>query len=179
MELFSIFYVFNVVKFLFNAVHGFIIADQEILSRNITFSMDCCSGNNKSSEKGEASSSNKGCHHSTISYTYIPGAVKHTDYTSSQLRTGWAPERFRKRHIVRKVYEKPSHVVLLHHGNKPSWPMKKMSSSSSTRGTSEVQARYKVDEDTTGNATTPIYATVNKENRKHTQNKAKNYFGTN
>ena len=132
--------------------------------------MGCCSGNSKSSEEKADSSGSKRHTSGTISYTYIPGAAKHTDFTSSQARTGWAPERFRKRHIAKSIYEKPSYVVLLHHGGKANGSKQNSFSACCNRG------RKTVEQDNTGTAS-PVYATINKNNHKQ-PNKTKNYFGT-
>merc|ERR1712113_1179762 len=47
---------------------------------------------------------------------YFPGSIRQTDYTNSQVRTGWASETDRKRNISQTIYYSPSYVVLGHHG---------------------------------------------------------------
>ena len=128
--------------------------------------MGCCSGNTDSTSKGSLKTENNLYNPGSTLYTYIPGAVKHTDYTRSQARTGWTTEADRKRDIIQSNYYKPSYVVLVNHGKRKS-PVQSKSSSFSTltttKGKKEKEFRNEA-----------IYAIPSKKSRPNNNN----YFGT-
>ena len=131
-------------------------------------SMGCCSGTVKpSDEEGGAQSAKKpGVSSTQISYTYIPGAVKHTDPTSSQLRTGWASERARKQHIKLKNYDTPTYkyyVLKSNDGASNNWRRIK-------KNKDDKDEAESVGKSSAG----PLYATVD-WSKKNTKS---NYFGT-
>merc|ERR1712080_247420 len=82
--------------------------------------MGCCSGSSDTSRGGERDFKHNKTRINLENYTYFPGAVKQTDYTKSQNRTGWASELERKRHIAETVYYKPTYSVLASHGSRES-----------------------------------------------------------
>ena len=79
--------------------------------------MGCCSGNGESSKGGNQYSVKNESRINLDNYTHFPGAIKQTDYTNSQARTGWASEMDRKRNISQTIYYNPSYVFLANHGN--------------------------------------------------------------
>ena len=82
--------------------------------------MGCCSGSDNTSKGGEQDSKHIKPRINLENYTYFPGAIKQTDYTKSQNRTGWASELERKRHISATEYYRPTYSVLASHGNRES-----------------------------------------------------------
>ena len=79
--------------------------------------MGCCSGGSDDANNKEvAPSTDTKPKINLDNYTYFPGSIKQTDYTNSQVRTGWASEMDRKRNISQTIYYNPSYVVLGHHG---------------------------------------------------------------
>ena len=86
--------------------------------------MGCCSGGSDDVYDCSDAQGSRGSNSSTQikpkinldNYTYFPGTIRQTDYTNSQIRTGWASEMDRKRNISKTIYYSPSYVVLGHHG---------------------------------------------------------------
>ena len=78
--------------------------------------MGCCSGGSDDIKKGRESQAPESKPKINLdNYTYFPGSIKQTDYTNSQIRTGWASEIDRKRHISKTIYYNPSYVILGHY----------------------------------------------------------------
>jgi len=78
--------------------------------------MGCCSGgSDESKNERESQMTETKSKINLDNYTHFPGTIRQTDYTNSQIRTGWASEMDRKRNISKTIYYKPSYVVLGHH----------------------------------------------------------------
>ena len=135
--------------------------------------MGCCSGGSSDvSIEGDQCSVENQSKINLNNYTHFPGAVKQTDYTKSQVRTGWASELDRKRNISKTVYYNPSYVVLANHGNEES----NLISGGSIFSTSFSNnfKRKKVE---------PEYESIttirNRKGNKNSEHKKRNYFGSN
>ena len=78
--------------------------------------MGCCSGgSDEVKDEQEAQTTNTKSEINLDNYTHFPGTIRQTDYTNSQIRTGWASEMDRKRNISKTIYYNPSYVVLGHY----------------------------------------------------------------
>merc|ERR1711962_619867 len=95
----------------------------QIISKDLD--MGCCSGGSDDVHDCSDAQESRGSNSSAQikpkinldNYTYFPGTIRQTDYTNSQIRTGWASEMDRKRNISKTIYYSPSYVVLGHHGH--------------------------------------------------------------
>ena len=78
--------------------------------------MGCCSGgSDEVDNEHEAQITENKSKINLDNYTHFPGTIRQTDYTNSQIRTGWASEMDRKRNISKTIYYNPSYVVLGHY----------------------------------------------------------------
>ena len=135
--------------------------------------MGCCSGSSSDASIGGDQCSVE--NHSKINlnnYTYFPGAIKQTDYTKSQVRTGWASELDRKRNISQTVYYNPSYVVLANHGNDKS-NLRSGGSIFSAAFSNNLKRKM----------VEPEYESIttirNRKANKNSENKKRNYFCSN
>ena len=103
-------------------------------------------------------------------YTYFPGVVKHTDYTNSQVRTGWATEMDRKRRISTKIYYNPSYLLLASHGSEES-DLRSTKSIFSASFSNLMKKKEEPDYES-------ITAIRNRKAATNSENKKKNYFGS-
>ena len=144
--------------------------------------MGCCSGNEDSSTKGSQHSGGNPHSITTTNYMYFPGASKHTDYTKSQVRTGWASEVDRKRHIMQTNYYKPSYVVLADHGDGKSISQSGTSTFSTLLSSNRKRGEENAtrNSDKVGHSEQMQYSNENSDAifRRKFPNKKNNYFGT-